>query len=132
MLGAAFFGLISLGFFIAEIDRMRAGEETFARVIEAEEGYKSGHLVVAFTTVDGQSVRVKIEQSDWGKLPDPGDRVKVRYVRGDHNNAAKADRNIVDRFWVPVTLATFALTFAYFAVCRLIGHTNKVIRFLLG
>ncbi|MCP9952096.1 DUF3592 domain-containing protein [Actinomadura madurae] len=132
MLGAAFFGLIALVSLIAEIDRTRAGEEASAQVIEVEQGHKSGHLVVRFTTADGQSVRVKIDKSEWGKLPEPGDRVKVRYVPGDHNNASKADRNVVGRFWMAGMLGTFALVFAYFAVCRLIGHTNKVIRFLLS
>lgn len=131
MLTAVVFGFITLGFFIAEIDRIRAGEETSAQVVKVEEGYKSGYLVVRFTTADGRSVRVRIDHNDWGKLPEPGDRVKVRYVPGDHDNAAKADRNVIDRFWMPVMLGTFALGFAYLGVCRLTGHTNKVIRFIL-
>jgi hypothetical protein len=131
MLLAVFFGVLALGFFIAEIDRMRAGEETSAQVIKVEEGSKSGYLLVRFTTVHGQSVRVRINQNDWGKLPEPGDRVKVRYVPGDHDNAAQAGRNVVDRFWGPVMLGTFALGFIYLGVCRLTGHTNKVILFLL-
>ncbi|MFG2088531.1 DUF3592 domain-containing protein [Spirillospora sp. NPDC048824] len=131
MFAAVFFGFIALGFLIAEIDRMRAGEETSAQVVKVYEGYKSGYLVVRFTTADGQSVQVRIDQNDWGKLPEPGDRVKVRYIPGDHDNAAKADRNVVDRFWKPVMLGTFALGFTYLSVCRLTGHTNKVIRFLL-
>lgn len=130
MLIAVLFGFIALGLFITEIDRVRAGEEAPAQVVKVVEGYKSGYLVVRFTTADGQSVRVKIDQNGWGKLPEPGDRVKVRYVPGDHDNAAKAERNVVDRFWSPVMLGTFALGFTYLGVCRLSGHTNKVIRFL--
>ncbi|MFI0350162.1 DUF3592 domain-containing protein [Actinomadura sp. 9N407] len=130
MLFAAFFGLIALGGLFTEIDRTRAGTETSAKVIKVVEGSKSGYLVVGFTTVDGQNVRVEISQSDWGRLPEQGDTVRVRYVPGDHDNAADADRTVVDRFWLPFMLGTFALAFAYVGVCRLTGHTNKVIRFL--